>query len=115
MKSKLSVALAAVATIGLAATLSAAERPAWKFTEILPTDGQTGAAPDAGGMSSTTREELTGPSLYFVAHIERPDGSIDPAYGTDPRGVFVFQTSGGRYVVRSVALPVSEFAASIGN
>lgn len=35
MKSKLSVALAAIATIGLAATLSAAERPAWKFTEIL--------------------------------------------------------------------------------
>jgi hypothetical protein len=115
MKSKLSFALAAIATIGLAATLSAAERPAWKFTEILPTGGQTGAAPDAGGMSSTTREELTGPSLYFVAHIERPDGSIDPAYGTNPRGVFVFQTTGGRYVVRSVALPASEFATSLGN
>jgi hypothetical protein len=68
LKDFVHLALPAIATIGLAATLSAAERPAWKFTEILPTDGQTDAAPDGGGMSSTTREELTGPSLYFVAH-----------------------------------------------
>jgi hypothetical protein len=115
MKTKLSVVFAAFASIGLATALSATERPAWKFTEILPVNGKADAASDAGGMSSTTGEELTGASLYFVARIERPDGSIDPAYGTNPRGVFVFQTSSGHYVVRSVALPASEIAASLGN
>jgi hypothetical protein len=115
MKTKLSVVFAVFASIGLATALSATERPEWKFTEIQPVAGIVGAGSDAGGMSSTTGEELTGASLYFVARIERPDGSIDPTYGTNPRGVFVFQTSGGHYVVRSVALPVSEFAASRGN
>jgi hypothetical protein len=115
MRTKLSVVFAAFASIGLATALSATERPAWKFTEILPVTGKGDAASDAGGMSSTTREELTGSSLYFVAHIERPDGSIDPVYGTNPRGVFVFQTSGGHYVLRSIALPASEFATSLGN
>jgi hypothetical protein len=91
MKTKLSAVFAVFASIGLATALSATERPEWKFTEIQPVAGIAGAGSDAGGMSSTTGEELTGASLYFVAHIERPDGSIDPAYGTNPRGVLFFR------------------------
>jgi hypothetical protein len=66
-------------------------------------------------MSSATREMLTGPSLYFVAHVERPDGSIDPAYGTNPRGVYLSRTSSGHYVLRHFPLSNTELAAHLGN
>jgi hypothetical protein len=111
----IAVALAAAVTIGLGASLSAADRAGWKFTEIVPVAGNPGAAPDAGGMSSATREILTGPSLYFVAHVERPDGSIDPAYGANPRGVYVFQTTSGRYVLRHFELPITKFETPLAN
>jgi hypothetical protein len=116
MKTKLiASAIVAVATFGLGATLSATERAGWKFTEIVPQAGNPGAALDAGGMSQTTREMLAGPSLYFVAHVERPDGSADPAYGTNPRGVYLSQTSSGRYVLRHFALPVTGLAVPASN
>jgi hypothetical protein len=111
----IAIALAAVTTIGLGESLSAAERAGWNFTEIVPHAGEPGAAPDAGGMSLSTREEIVGSALYFVANVERPDGSIDPAYGTNPRGVFLFKTTGGRYVLRHVELPVTGLASPASN
>ena len=65
---------------------------------------------DADGFSRTAREQITGSALYFVAHIERPNGSEDPDYGTQPRGVFVFTTTSGRHVLRLIELPANEFS-----
>ena len=116
MKIKLTaVTLTAIAIFGLASTLTAAELSGWKFTEIVPQAGTPGAASDAGGMSATTRDEITGSALYFVAYVERPDGSVDPAHGANPHGVFIFKTRGGRHVVRLLQIPTTEFERPLAN
>jgi hypothetical protein len=63
---------------------------------------------DAGGYSQATGEHLTGDSAYLIVHVERPDGSMDPAFGQYPRGMLAFRTASGRFVVRFLDIPSNQ-------
>jgi len=113
MKRKLTVlSIAAIAFLSLGASLSTAgDRCASGCIEFTPELGLTGSmALDTGGYSLSTGEHLTQSTAYFVAHVEQPDGGVHPAFGADPRGVYIFKTMSGRYVVRLMEIPRTEYA-----
>jgi hypothetical protein len=60
---------------------------------------------DAGGYSLSTGEQLDSGGLYLEANIERSDGQEHPTFGAFPRGVYVFKTTSGRYVIRILDHP----------
>jgi hypothetical protein len=118
MKTKLTaLSIATVALLAAGASLSSADdQCASGCIKFTPELGLTGSMTlDAGGYSFATREHLTQATAYLEAHVEQPDGRVHPAFGANPRGVYIFKTMGGRYVVRIVEIPFTEFARPLGN
>jgi hypothetical protein len=114
VKTKLAgLSIAAIALLAAGATLSSAGvRTAGHSGEIAPIlRGFDVIKPvstvyvDAGGISKSTGELLTGEPAYLVTHIERPDGSVHPAFGHHPRGMLLSMTEGGHFVVRFLDIP----------
>jgi hypothetical protein len=107
MKSPSIFAVVTSALLGLGMSSAAAndrcESGCIEFTPELELTGSMTL--DPGGYSQTTGEHLTASTAYFEAHVERPDGSVHPGYGPERRGVLVFKTMSGRYILRVVEIP----------
>jgi hypothetical protein len=100
MKLKSVVTLAAAMSLALGAPQSIARDGAAKAIVLAPGIAARGAAPDAGGFSLSTGQHLTGEAAYLVVHVETADGKAHPTLGPNARGMYLFTTYDGRYVVR---------------
>jgi hypothetical protein len=100
MKPNWILTLAAVTALTLGASYSTASDRAPKCIEFSSGVAAPGAAPDAGGFSLSTGDHLTGEAAYLMVHVEAPDGRAHPAFGAQPKGMYLFTTYDGRYVVR---------------
>jgi hypothetical protein len=92
------------ALLGLGIVLASAnEQPEGQCIKLWPERGTTDAArPSAATLQKTTNEVLTGAAAHVLAYVESNGGAgFDP----DPKQLFIFPTTGGRYVIRIRDLP----------
>jgi hypothetical protein len=82
-------------------SLRAAEQ-AEGFTEF---EGFEEITAQTGAFSPSTGDSIVGPALYVRAYFERFDGADPAGPGTNPRGMLIFRTMTGRFVVRFLDWP----------
>ncbi len=66
---------------------------------------------DALGQSKTLKEQIVGTWSYVSVDTVRPDGSREPMYGPNPKGLVIFD-SNGRYALVNVRSDLPKFASN---
>ncbi len=66
---------------------------------------------DAIGQQKTVKEQLVGTWSYVSADTVRPDGSREPMYGPNPKGLVIFD-SNGRYALVNARSDLPKFASN---
>ena len=107
MKALTVLNLSAAVLLGLGISLgSANDQPAGQCIKLWPENGGTNSAmPHAATVQKTTKEVLAGPAAHVLAYVELQDVRGDTGFDPDPKQLFIFPTTGGRYVVRVRDLP----------
>ena len=82
-------------------SLRAAEQ-AEGFTEL---EGFEEITAQTGAFSPSTGDTIVGPALFLRADFERFDGADPAGPGVNPRGMLIFRTAAGRFVVRFLDWP----------
>ena len=66
---------------------------------------------NALAQSKTLREQLIGTWTYVSVDTVRPDGSREPMYGPDPRGLVIFDAN-GRYALVNARSDMANFSSN---
>ena len=72
------------------------------FTEL---EGFEQITAQTGAFSPSTGDTIVGPALFLRADFERFDGADPAGPGVNPRGMLIFRTTAGRFVVRFLDWP----------
>ena len=98
--------LSAVALLGLGISLASANDQSSQCIKLWSEHGATDLAmPYAATVQQSTKEVLTGTATHVLAYVERQDAREGTGIDPDPKQLFIFPTTGGRYVVRIRDLP----------
>src|SRR5574342_1385073 len=74
--------------------------------------GELGVPPkDALGQQKTLKEQLVGTWSHVSVDTVRPDGSREPMYGPNPKGLVIFDSS-GRYALVNARSDLPKFASN---
>ena len=84
---------------------SANDQPAGQCIKLWPEIGGIGSTTYAATVQKTTKEVLAGTAAHVLAYVELQDARGDTGLDPDPKQLFIFPTTGGRYVVRVRDLP----------